>query len=283
MDKTILRYSADNNSFNFSHTVSEPPGKMEMHMHDFYELYYFLSGDVTYLVEGQSYKIESNDLLIMNNKELHRPKFNSLFCYERVVIHFLPKFLSFFSKEEYNLLSCFEERKSGHHNRIKADEVLRHGIDGYLKEIERFIRLDLPETPVMVKACFIQALVAMNRAFNEKKGYGEAPVRRGDERIATVLEYINANLHEDLSLDLLQELFFINKYYLCHLFKKCTGFTVMEYITYKRIMLAKELLSGGCPVTEAAHRSGFGDYSSFYKAFRKLVGINPKKFGLRKN
>ncbi len=80
-----------------------------------------------------------------------------------------------------------------------------------------------------------------------------------------------------ITLDILQQRFYVNKYYLCHIFKMNTGFTVIEYITYKRVVRAMELLMSGVTAIDAAHAVGFGDYSAFYKAFKKITGFSPKQ------
>src|SRR5699024_12592581 len=56
-----------------------------------------------------------------------------------------------------------------------------------------------------------------------------------------LLDFINNNLDKKITLDLLEKQFFVNKYYLSHTFKRSTGFTVVEYITHKRIIWAMDL------------------------------------------
>ena len=99
-----------------------------------------------------------------------------------------------------------------------------------------------------------------------------------DEIIIDILKYINVNLQKKITLDILEAEFHINKYYICHLFKKNTGFTVIEYIIYKRIMRAEELLISGTPIIDVSSQVGFGDYTNFYKSFKKILGISPKKY-----
>jgi YesN/AraC family two-component response regulator len=99
-----------------------------------------------------------------------------------------------------------------------------------------------------------------------------------DKKVLAILDFINNNLEEKITLNILQEEFYVNKYYLCHLFKMNTGFTVIEYITHKRIMKAMELLMSGISTLDVAHTVGFTDYSTFYKAFKNITGFSPKKY-----
>jgi AraC-like DNA-binding protein len=275
MDKQILQYIGNN--FFMNHVVTESPIDVATHIHDGYELFYFISGDLTYYIEGQAYKLCPNDLIITNSRELHRIMFNSKACYERKYIHFKPEYISSYQTDGYNMLSYLEKRKLGYFNRILAKNVLEDGIDELWGNIEKASLENTPESPILIKTFFIQMLMTINKIFSK---YNNPVVNsyKYDKKIVTILDFINKNLNEKITLDLLEQEFFVNKYYLCHIFKMNTGFTVFEYITYKRIMRAMELLMSGNTALDAAHAVGFGDYSTFYKAFKKITGFSPNQY-----
>lgn len=60
--------------------------------------------------------------------------------------------------------------------------------------------------------------------------------------------------------------------------QKLYGTTINKYVTARRISIAKALLAEGKNVSEVYGSVGFNDYSSFLKAFVKLVGVSPKKY-----
>jgi len=260
-----------------NHVVTDPPIDVATHIHDGYELFYFISGDLTYYIEGQAYKLCPNDLIITNSRELHRILFNSKASYERKYIQFKPEYISSYQIDGYNMLSYLEKRKLGYFNRILAKDVLEDGIFELWDKIEKASLEHSPESPIMIKTFFIQMLITINKIFSK---YNNPVVNsyKYDEKIVTILDFINKNLNEKITLDLLEQEFFVNKYYLCHIFKTNTGFTVFEYITYKRIMRAIELLMSGKTALDAAHAVGFGDYSTFYKAFKKITGFSPNQY-----
>ena len=72
--------------------------------------------------------------------------------------------------------------------------------------------------------------------------------------------------------------FAMSKHYLCHIFKKGTGFSVMEYVIQLRIISAQRMLRQGATVQEASERSGFQTYSHFIRTFNNYVGTSPKKY-----
>lgn len=280
MDKYISSFYQSNTEFNFVHTITDNPLEPEpnLHTHDRYEIYYFLSGDVNYYIEGQFYNLGSNDLLIINNKEIHRPYFESGKPYERIVIHFNPKHILPLNTNSYNILHCFESKKLGINNKLSADEVFNCGFASYISQIEDYIKGDFIEKEIMIQTLFIQLLVCINNVLTSKGAALIPEHSQKNTKVNHILDYINQNLSEKLTLDVLQEKFFINKYYLCHIFKVSTGFTIQEYITYKRIIKAKELLALEYPVLEVSYLVGFNDYSSFYRTFKKITGTSPKTF-----
>ena len=98
----------------------------------------------------------------------------------------------------------------------------------------------------------------------EKSGFTEA--------------YINQNIASPISIQQLAEKFFLSESYICRIFKSSTGTTINKYINARRISIAKALLNDGESVMEAYEKSGFTDYSNFFKTFTKAVGISPKKY-----
>ncbi len=265
------------NKFLLIHSYTQAPIDVDTHIHNCYELYYYISGDLTYHVEGQAYKLNKNDLIITNSRELHRIVFDSKAPYERKFIQFKPEYISSFQSEDYNMLSFIQNRKLGQFNKINARDVITNGIDKLWDQISKHAREKSPESNIMIKAIFVQMLIEINKIFASNVN---VPIDRleYDEVIIDILKYIKENLHKKITLDLLENEFHINKYYICHLFKKNTGFTIIEYITYKRIMRAEELLISGRPIIEIASEVGFGDYTNFYKSFKKILGVSPKKY-----
>lgn len=275
MNKEILHYCSNN--FYMNHSITEDPNDITTHIHDCYEIFYFISGNLTYYIEGQAYNLSPNDIIITNSRELHRIVFNSKHCYERKYINFKPEYISAYQTQDYNMLHCMEKRKLGYFNKVSAEDVLKSDINKLWDNIEETFLKQSAESDIMIKTFFVQMLVAINKVFSKYKNVikvnGEC-----DKKILNILDFINNNLEDKITLDLLQKKFYINKFYLSHIFKFSTGFTLMEYLTHKRVMKAMDLLLSGISTLDAAHAVGFGDYSSFYKAFKNITGFSPKQY-----
>jgi AraC family transcriptional regulator len=118
------------------------------------------------------------------------------------------------------------------------------------------------------------------------KRYGTRPLRacsaRGGlpvYRLRRVLDYIAANLGEDLSLQDLAAVAGASSHYFAHLFKRSTGMTPHHYVLTQRIERAKKLLAGSSmTVLQVATETGFVDQSHFTKVFRRIAGATPRTF-----
>jgi quercetin dioxygenase-like cupin family protein len=62
--------------FEFFHLKDKKNLQFEVHFHDFNKIIIFISGNVTYLIEGKAYKLRPGDILLVNSNEIHQPMIN---------------------------------------------------------------------------------------------------------------------------------------------------------------------------------------------------------------
>lgn len=98
-------------------------------------------------------------------------------------------------------------------------------------------------------------------------------------KLQQVIDYINENIHKDLSLDELAGVVELSRHYFSDLFKKSTGLTPHQYVVQCRVERAKQLLlKGELPIADVATSAGFSDQSHLNRWFKRLVGTTPKVF-----
>lgn len=94
-----------------------------------------------------------------------------------------------------------------------------------------------------------------------------------------ILEYIDENFMEKITLDELAFIFRTNRSTLCKVFKSLTGKTITEYISDKKLSIAKkEILQTDKTMTEIAERLNFESIHYFTRFFKKFTGVSPKEF-----
>lgn len=254
----------------YTHTTYTQQPDIGYHFHDFYEVYFLISGNLDYFVENKVYHIHRGDLLIMNNNEIHRPFFKDFTTYERVVIYFEPGKIS---EKSLRLLDAFTKRKSGEKNLIKLSSAQTEELLGLFKKFERLEEEPDEYSETLRLAYLLEVLALINKAFKNTRVLKE--IRAKNEIISEILKYIDEHLDTELSLEQLEKRFNYNKTYLCRLFKQNTGSSIHKHILYKRVAKSKALISEGFSVFEACVHCGFNDYSSFYRVFKSTVGISP--------
>lgn len=92
--------------FAFFHLKDMKNVQFEYHYHDFSKIVVFISGNVTYLVEGKAYILKPWDILFVNGSEVHKAVIDPTVLYERVVIWVNHGFLEKHS-DDYSLMTCF--------------------------------------------------------------------------------------------------------------------------------------------------------------------------------
>ena len=125
------------------------------------------------------------------------------------------------------------------------------------------------------KILFLEFMIQLNRiAISNHINYLDSA--NANSKLIQIIEYINEHLVEEITIDSLAEHFYLSRYYLMHFFKEETGYTIGNYITEKRLLLAKSLVQSGFSATEACFQSGFKNYSTFSRAFKKAFHTMPK-------
>lgn len=279
MKENLCSTKLRNGSFSYTHTVTKSPnnGQHQTYTLNCYEIYYLVSGNVSYQVENKKYELNAGDLLIINNKEAHRPYFTSDESYERIIIFFTPEFCSHYNSEEYPILQYFEKRKPGAFNRLVNALLKKENISGYFDRMEQLIRSDLPQNKTLIELTFIELLIKVNEIIALNNDLFDLEFDY-NKKVEQIISFINNHLYCPLTLNEIENKFYINKYYFSHLFKKITGVSFKEYVMNKRVAKAGELLKLSIPPSKVSEMVGFEDYSNFYKAFKKIEGVAPSKY-----
>lgn len=101
--------------------------------------------------------------------------------------------------------------------------------------------------------------------------------------IQLVLEYMEANYNQRITLEKVAEVVALNPVYLSYLFKKVKGVNFSEYLNDVRIREAKQLLlSSTYRISEISEMVGYKEARYFSELFKKRTGISPNEYRNKK-
>lgn len=254
-------------------TIDVDAQKSAYHCHQSFEIYYYISGDASFIVEGNQYKLDKRCFLIIRPMEFHNIVFHSSAQYEHFYINFSPSELNYVNLDT-QLLEPFINHDPGVNNlyQINENDVF-HNLFIKLKNAA-----NLPAPENAMQAQFLLGELLLQISLKQNHSDTVFSNANSNTLINDVLMYLNANITKNIAIEELATKFFVSKYYLCHKFKKATNISIKEYVLQKRIALAKRLLESGVKPTAVASQCGFIEYSTFYRAFKRLTSKSPDDY-----
>ena len=279
----------------------------QSHYHDFHKLLYFENGSVSYYVEGETYQLFPGDIVLVPAGEVHRPVIHDTSPYHRLILYISPKFFDHYKAMDIDLSHCFDACSQRHSHVLRLPNIKESRIYPQLRELiltcpgtkkppqnmqnvqpkqaahpnapiysdDFCTQLSDSSRKLYQTSVLLQFLLLLNHLSDG--GSIAFPAASGaNTQVLQVLSYINKHLTEELSVDRIADACYLNRSYLMHLFRRETGYTLGSYITEKRLFAARVMIQSGTAVTDACLKSGFSNYTSFYRAYRKKFGEAPK-------
>ena len=245
--------------------------KYELHCHDFYEVYYFLEGDVDYVVEGQNYRPTPDSILLFAPHVMHGVKINNPdIPYRRYTLHFSAEVLS--PERRAFLLQAFVSPAEQSSAKVYFENGKRFHIGTYFDSL---VECESAKEDLRRELVSLNVEALLSRVAVMCEAEDETQIASGSDTVSRIIRYLNRHLQEEINLDQLSERYYISKHHLNKIFRKATGTTVYDYLLRKRISIARRMLMNGMGIQEAAAEVGFRDYSVFYRSYVRIVGHAP--------
>lgn len=236
-------------------------------------IYYNIRGRKKAVVEGSVYALHPGELLILGESEAFivyedaaGPSEYEQFTFSRYVFRHLDP--------EFAFLAKFTQHNLGVENVIHFDERQNALFLDCLSHLERV------GDRSSLRISYLGALMLLINEINESRSY-----RAPDESQAgrDMIAFINTNLTKDLTSDMLAAHFYMLESQFYRHFKKLTGTTLTNYVTRKRVNLARDLLRNNVKIKDVVAMCGFNDYTTFYKYNIKYYKMPPSYNYTRKD
>lgn len=250
-------------NFEFQHSIrgvdfqyTRGPIVGEREIHPYHEILYYIDGDATLLTEDFDKRPKRGSIILIPRESYHFFKCDCSDKFERLKI-------SFTEIEGFEQIS----------DKIMSDIRFFEDLDGDLSALLDKVcsKMQKEESSAFL---FGALLILLSSLEGEVR---QAATSFRSKSISFALEHIDAHLTEHIDISTLADITGVSPSTLSHTFKREMGISLHQYVTQKRMMLARRLIEGGQQPTKIFSDCGFGDYSSFYKAYVAYFGLSPSK------
>lgn len=250
---------------------------VQIHSHNYYELYFFIKGNVLIDISGNTLSLKSGDVVIIPPKTKHRLTVQSqTMPYQRFILWISEEFYSqlLTISPDFGYLFHIPEHTQNYiyHFDIISFNTIQVKIIELLEEMQAF-RFG---NDALISSCINSLIMTISRIIYESEN--QVITKENPSLYQNILKYIETHINEDISLDSIANSFYVSKYHIAHTFKNQMGLSIHQYALKKRLSLCKAAIASGSNISTVFLECGFRDYSNFYRAFKKEFGISPKEF-----
>lgn len=245
------------------------------HFHDEYEIIYIEEGSANFTINGSEAVYEKGSIIFIGNLDEHMmsPVKEPYIRYVTIINSgFFEQFVA-----EPMLCSIFKRRTKNFSSGVRLTEE----DSGFVLQNLELSLIDYKTADSFHENyCMASILKILIRLFRHNRAkFPDFANRHSSQTIIPVQKFLDENFSQDIMLDELSSMFFINKYHLSRMFKETTGYSIKHYIMLKRIMMAKDMLyCTGNSISQIAMECGFNSTSNFIRAFKNIEKVTPLCF-----
>ncbi len=251
----------------------------EYHFHKGVEILRINEGEATVVIAGKSYRATAGDVLMVNPYEAHaiylaHPE-NS---FSRSCLVFDPDDI-FPIKSSGNI---FSRLKSMHFENYVSSHDGAREICSVIDKIVTQARCGDSASAVGVLASLMELYAVLIRSGECRNAGMRTPYR--EEFVTRVSDYVEKNLFGNITTSSAASYSKYSDEHFCRMFKTCFGTTFHDYVTERRIAVARmHLDNGDIPsIATLAAECGFKSHNHFTNMFRRHVGASPSEYIKRK-
>lgn len=256
--------------------ISYSKDNVDLHNHNFFEILFCQSGSLQYMIGNTRYQLVKNSIVAIPPGISHCPLYLEKLSepYRRTVM--------WISNKTYH-----QYMKILHKDSVaKTQPLLPQNVfllsGNTLYKIEALyekmlnISADFSGTELYKIGLSAQIVSLLYQFLNSHEINPLKPEKT--ILLDEIICFIENHLSEELSAKRIASHFLVSESSINQLFSKQINLSLYRYITQRRLIEAKNLISNHIPLKKLPELCGFSDYSVFYKAFTKQYGISPKEY-----
>lgn len=237
------------------------------HMHNDYELFYFMDGDADYIIGSAVYHLEKYDLLLIKPLTYHHLHLLSPQPYERIHFNFLqnevlPEVLSFLKNEDNTPIF-----------HIPHDNPIHRYFEDLVKNQSEFSET---EFSYFKHTALNLILLHLKHVYPVIPPKTAKSINYANQNLLqNIIQFIDDNSDKAITVNDLSKKFFVSASWITHTFKKTLNISITQYINRRRISYAQKLVLSGISAHQAAELCDYDNYTTFFRQYKQLLGKSP--------
>ena len=237
------------------------------HWHNCIEIYLVLSGKLTITIDTETYHLFEDDIILVNTDQMHEIQSN-----DNVVV--LLQINPSYYKKGLESVTYFQCNSAAYHNKMKFSELKR-----IIAKIIYVQYNDKEGHELLTISFSYQLILNLVKNFKSNEERNITAASKSLQRLGGIIQYLNENYAEEITLDQVAEREYLSPSYLSHFFKTNMGVTFFNYLTGIRMNHAvNELLTTDHTIEQIACDNGFANNRYFVNTFKKQFGMLPRQF-----
>ncbi|WP_042276338.1 GH39 family glycosyl hydrolase [[Clostridium] dakarense] len=252
----------------FIHSVNY----VQNHWHESLEILFVLKGNVNIVIDDTLYNLNQEDVIVINTNEVHTVSSNddNMILALQIPIDFIKYHYEDIENIKFNCNSVWIKNE----NKDIIDnirQILAKTMWTYSKDEE--------DCEIKIQALVLELVYILCRNFKEKGSLHNKNSNKYSERLKRIIEYIDKNYKEDITLNSVAKREYLSSAYLSKFFSKYIGKNFNNYVNSIRLEQAvKDLIYTDLPITEVALSNGFSNEKTFFTLFKENYGQTPNSY-----
>jgi len=260
------------------HRVERSVDAQKPHTHEYFQIYYVIKGSLEHFVENESSILLQGNMFIIPPKALHyiMPNENTVFY----SFSFMPSFI-LGKNEAGGIVEKFLYTLSTEkiHPKVLINSERIFYIEGIMDHIlKEFSEKSLGYKDTVRAYTTVLLTILARNYFETNEERAKYAFESNKQFVLHCIDYIEKNYTDDISLEEILKKSGMSRGNFCSLFSKLTGHTFNSYLNLCRIKRATEYIDMGYKITSIYGLSGYNDFSTFHRNFKKVIGISPKEY-----
>lgn len=252
----------------FIHSVNY----VQNHWHESLEILFVLKGNVNIVIDESAYYLSQEDVIVINANEVHTISSNddNIILALQIPIDFIKPYYEDIENIKFNCRSVLLKDE----DKYIIDEIRK-----ILAKTMWTYSKDEEDCEIKIQSLAFELIYTLCRNFKEKEDVYNKSGNKYSERLKRIIQYIDLNYKEDISLSTLAEKEYLSNAYLSKFFRKYIGKNFHSYLSSIRLEHAvKDLIYSDLSITEVALNNGFNNEKTFFNLFKENYAQTPNSY-----